>query len=186
MKIRSYIQKSYKRQLQLYFIASSVIPIAVSGFLLVGLFRYQAQKDLSRQDLHRQDQIASILSDAFALSENGIREVAEDPDIAAALMSGKVQSHNVYAALYRKTGELRDFATADIYSGGKRIYSTGSGTESRTLPTDFGLLRTAAANPAFRLQGRFRKMKDMPSSQFGKQGWTCSCRVPMERMKVFW
>lgn len=143
MKIRSYIQKSYKRQLQLYFIASSVIPIAVSGFLLVGLFRYQAQKDLSRQDLHRQNQIASILSDAFALSENGIREVAEDPDIAAALISGKVQSHNVYAALYRKTGELRDFATADIYSGGKRIYSTGSGTESRTLPTDFGILAKA-------------------------------------------
>lgn len=50
-KLNGYFRKSYRRQLQLYFTVAAAVPLFISGFVLVGLFRSQATRDLARQDL---------------------------------------------------------------------------------------------------------------------------------------
>ena len=143
-----YINKSYRRQLMFYFTLVSVVPLVLSGLLLVGMFRTRVHREFATQDLGKQQLIEQRLEEHFRSVEEVIAQIAEDDDIRKALTQGTVSSSNIYAALYRETQAIRSFSTVDIYAGEKRIYTTDRGTVSKTLPSDFGIIARLEAKPS--------------------------------------
>lgn len=143
----TYINKSYRRQLLVSFILLSTIPLLLSGWLLLMLFRIRVQQDFSIKDQQQETEIVGKLEETFDAFFRVIQEIEKDPEIAKALNRGQVQSSNVYAALYRETGAIRDVSVVDIYSGGKCIYTTDRGHTIKTLPKDFGILLRADQSP---------------------------------------
>ncbi len=143
----SYINKSYRRQLLMSFILLSVIPLLVSGILLLMLFRIHVQQDFAEKDMQQERLISGKLEDSFRTFRKVILEIEKDADIEKALRRGHVQSSNVYAALYRETGTIRDISVVDIYAGDKCIYTTDRGHTIKTLPKNFGILARADQNP---------------------------------------
>ena len=142
-----YINKSYRRQLMFYFTLVSVVPLVLSGLLLVGMFRTRVHREFAAQDLAKQQLIEQRLEEHFRSVEEVIAQIADDRDIRKALTQGTVSSSNIYAALYRETQAIRSFSTVDIYAGEKRIYTTDRGTVSKTLPSDFGIIARLEAQP---------------------------------------
>lgn len=142
-----YINKSYRRQLLFFFILVSVVPLLLSGFLLVGMFRARVHREFTVQDTAKEQQIEARLCEHFDEVEMVISQIAQDTDIEKALTQGSVSSSNIYAALYRETQAIRSFSTVDIYSGEKRIYTTDRGTVSKTLPADFGIIERLERKP---------------------------------------
>ena len=57
-----YINKSYRRQLMFYFTLVSVVPLVLSGLLLVGMFRTRVHREFAAQDLAKQQLIEQRLS----------------------------------------------------------------------------------------------------------------------------
>ena len=142
-----YINKSYRRQLMFYFTLVSVVPLVLSGLLLVGMFRTRVHREFAAQDLAKQKLIEQRLEEHLRSVEEVIAQIADDRDIRKALTQGTVSSSNIYAALYRETQAIRSFSTVDIYAGEKRIYTTDRGTVSKTLPSDFGIIARLEAQP---------------------------------------
>lgn len=142
-----YINKSYRRQLMFYFTLVSVVPLVLSGLLLVGMFRTRVHREFATQDLGKQQLIEQRLEEHFSTVEEVITQIADDADIQKALAQGTVSSSNIYAALYRETQAIRPFSTVDIYTGEKRIYTTDRGTVSKTLPSDFGIIARLETQP---------------------------------------
>lgn len=142
-----YINKSYRRQLLFYFTLVSVVPLVLSGLLLVSMFRTRVHRDFAAQDSAKQRFIEERLEEHFTSIEHVITQIAADQDMDRALSKGSVSSSSIYAALYRETQAIRAFSTVDIYAGEKRIYTTDRGTVSKTLPSDFGIIARLESAP---------------------------------------
>jgi HAMP domain-containing protein len=139
--------RSFRTQLLKSFFLVSVIPLLISCVLTVNLFRSKVARDIAASDIEEAERLNGKLTQLFDSFRAVTDQISEDAYIQQALTEGRVRIPSVYASLYRETEGIRNISTVDIYSGRNRIYSTGRGTEDKTLPLHYGVLKRASEHP---------------------------------------
>lgn len=140
-----FIRQSFKRQIFFIFLAVTLAMVIIGGILTVQGFQASIKADYQKNDIE-QDRILtqSLVSDLEMVS-NAANSIAENEILLSAVAGKKgVSSLSVYSALYENTRDIKDFATVELYTGGKCIFSTKSGYSSNYLPESYSVLKEAA------------------------------------------
>ena len=143
MKLFSF--HSFRQRLNAAFLVVSLVPLLICSALLLQIFRLRLQNDAAET---AQTQLDSI-SQSFDTLHAGFQEVLDSLQtnslVTKALFDGAAEDSKVYTQLFSATESVRSFARFDLYDiSGRWRYSTQTAPQSRTLPTNWGILSEAA------------------------------------------
>ena len=138
---------SFRRRLFGAMLLASLIPLLICTVLMVQITRLQMDRR-TQEEAERQSEILLESLDAVsdALVSSGERLLDSD-SVIHDLASGQGSRLKMNTMLFDATDSFRSYAVFDLYdAGGICRYST-RGSVSGDLPTDWGVLSGAAANP---------------------------------------
>ncbi len=140
-----FIRQSFKRQIFVIFLAVTLAMVIIGGILTVQGFQASIKADYQRNDIEQDRILTQSLASDLELVELAVNNIAGDEVLLSAVAGEKgVSSLSVYSALYEHTRDIKDFATVELYRGGKCIFSTTSGYATNRLPEGYSVLKEAA------------------------------------------
>ena len=136
---------SFRQRLNAAFLAVSLVPMLLCSGLLLQIFRLRMTSNAQQT---AQQQLAASCEALDTLHSGFLQTAASlqrDPLVAQALFDAEAEDAAVYSQLFNATESVRSFARFDLYDiSGRWRYSTQAAPESRSLPTNWGLLYEAA------------------------------------------
>lgn len=143
--MRNYIRKSFKRELLFCFILVAILPLIISSFFMIRIFKINIEMATQKEITIQLDNIEEILVEYFYELEVISQELQQNDLIIKSLCENDDQNPiKVHQALLTSTSELRKVAQFELYSrGGVCKYSTSTKTLNTTLPTYWGILKAA-------------------------------------------
>lgn len=162
--MKNWIKQSFKRELLTGFLGVSILPLVFSCLFLIHFFQMKADRDYQKITMEQVQAVNDAFSGLMDEIEKKSAGLTANSKIRDAVMqSGSFTNSEVYKILYQETSDLRELAQFDIYSlDGVCLYSTKSGMYQNTMPTYWGILKTAAAHGDELL---LQKSRDSQSSQ---------------------
>ena len=147
--MKNFIQRSFRRELLVSFLAVSVLPLIVCCVFLIQMFKVKVGRDFEKKDMELAGAVEQQLMMLFDAYHDAAEELCTDPLVAEALKKESFGKKNeVYRSLYGATAACREMAGFHLYNaGGSCLYSTGNRTYGQTLPVYWGILREAHAHP---------------------------------------
>ena len=147
--MKNFIQRSFRRELLVSFLAVSVLPLIVCCVFLIQMFKVKVGRDFEKKDMELAGAVEQQLMTLFDAYHEAAEELCTDPLVAEALKKESFGKKNeVYRSLYGATAACREMAGFHLYNaGGSCLYSTGNRTYGQTLPVYWGILREAHAHP---------------------------------------
>ena len=147
--MKNFIQRSFRRELLVSFLAVSVLPLIVCCVFLIQMFKVKVGRDFEKKDMELAGAVEQQLMTLFDAYHDAAEELCTDPLVAEALKKESFGKKNeVYRSLYGATAACREMAGFHLYNaGGSCLYSTGNRTYGQTLPVYWGILREAHAHP---------------------------------------
>ena len=140
-----FIRQSFKRQIFIIFLAVTLAMVIIGGILTVQGFQASIKADYQKNDIEQDRILTKSLASDLELVEIAANSIAENEILLSAVAGKKgVSSLSVYSALYENTRDIKDFATVELYTGSKCIFSTKSGYASNYLPESYSVLKEAA------------------------------------------
>ena len=125
----------------------TVIPLILCSVLLIVIFRTRMTESARQEAELLLDATADSLGALYRTTEQVGQSLAKNAFITDELESGGAFRQQVYFALYDATEGLRAHMQFDLYDAeGALRYST-SGRAAQSLPTDWGILYAAEAEP---------------------------------------
>ena len=139
-----FIRQSFKRQIFFIFLAVTLAMVIIGGILTVQGFQASIKADYQKNDIEQDRVLTQSLVSDLEMVSNAANSIAENEILLSAVAGEKgVSSLSVYSALYENTRDIKDFATVELYTGGKCIFSTKSGYSSNYLPESYSVLKEA-------------------------------------------
>jgi len=139
-----FIRQSFKRQIFFIFLAVTLAMVIIGGILTVQGFQASIKADYQKNDIEQDRVLTQSLVSDLEMVSNAANSIAENEILLSAVAGEKgVSSLSVYSALYENTRDIKDFATVELYTGGKCIFSTKSGYSSKYLPESYSVLKEA-------------------------------------------
>ena len=147
--MKNFIQRSFRRELLVSFLAVSVLPLIVCCVFLIQMFKVKVGRDFEKKDMELAGAVEQQLMMLFDAYHDAAEELCTDPLVAEALKKESFGKKNeVYRSLYGATAACREMAGFHLYNAdGSCLYSTGNRTYGQTLPVYWGILREAHAHP---------------------------------------
>lgn len=147
--MKNFIQRSFRRELLVSFLAVSVLPLIVCCVFLIQMFKVKVGRDFEKKDMELAGAVEQQLMTLFDAYHDAAEELCTDPLVAEALEKESFGKKNeVYRSLYGATAACREMAGFHLYNAdGSCLYSTGNRTYGQMLPVYWGILREAHAHP---------------------------------------
>lgn len=149
---RRYFQNSFRKRLFGAFLLCSLIPLLLSLLVLFSAFRGSRKEQVDKEGRESLKLIReSIIEEGDSITL-ALRELSDSVELKRALSEERKERAEVNRLLFSLTEGLRDTVRFDIYDKeGNLRYSTAPYLESRSLPTDWGILQraTRADSPVY-------------------------------------
>ena len=149
---RRYFQNSFRKRLFGAFLLCSLIPLLLSLLVLFSAFRGSRKEQVDKEGRESLKLIReSIIEEGDSITLS-LQELSESVELKRALSEERKEGTEVNRLLFSLTEGLRDTVRFDIYDKeGNLRYSTAPYLESRSLPTDWGILQraTRADSPVY-------------------------------------
>ena len=143
---RRYFQNSFRRRLFGAFLLCSLIPLLLSLLVLFSAIRGSRKEQVGREGRESLRFIRESLIEEGDGITLALQELSESVDLKRALSEERKEGTEVNRLLFSLTEGLRDTVRFDIYDKeGNLRYSTAPYLESRSLPTDWGILQRATS-----------------------------------------
>ena len=141
---RRYFQNSFRKRLFGAFLLCSLIPLLLSLLVLFSAFRGSRKEQVDKEGRESLKLIReSIIEEGDSITL-ALQELSESVELKRALSEERKEGTEVNRLLFSLTEGLRDTVRFDIYDKeGNLRYSTAPYLESRSLPTDWGILQRA-------------------------------------------
>ncbi|EHL14038.1 hypothetical protein HMPREF9624_01814 [Oribacterium asaccharolyticum ACB7] len=149
---RRYFQNSFRRRLFGAFLLCSLIPLLLSLLVLFSAFRGSRKEQVDKEGRESLKLIRESIIEARDSITLALQELSESVELKRALTEERKERTEVNRLLFSLTEGLRDTVRFDIYDKeGNLRYSTAPYLESRSLPTDWGILQraTRADSPVY-------------------------------------
>ena len=141
---RRYFQNSFRRRLFGAFLLCSLIPLLLSLLVLFSAFRGSRKEQVDKEGRESLKLIRESIIEERDSITLALQELSESVELKRALSEERKEGTEVNRLLFSLTEGLRDTVRFDIYDKeGKLRYSTAPYLESRSLPTDWGILQRA-------------------------------------------
>ena len=138
---------TFRNRIFLSMLLLTVIPLILCSVLLIVIFRTRMTESARQEAELLLDATADSLGALYRTTEQVSQSLAKNAFITDELESGGAFRQQVYFALYDATEGLRAHMQFDLYDAeGALRYST-SGRAAQSLPTDWGILYAAEAEP---------------------------------------
>lgn len=149
---RRYFQNSFRKRLFGAFLLCSLIPLLLSLLVLFSAFRGSRKEQVDKEGRESLKLIReSIIEEGDSITL-ALQELSDSVELKRALSEERKEGTEVNRLLFSLTEGLRDTVRFDIYDKeGNLRYSTAPYLESRSLPTDWGILQraTRADSPVY-------------------------------------
>ena len=128
--MKNFIQRSFRRELLVSFLAVSVLPLIVCCVFLIQMFKVKVGRDFEKKDMELAGAVEQQLMTLFDAYHDAAEELCTDPQVAEALEKESFGKKNeVYRSLYGATAACREMAGFHLYNAdGSCLYSTGNRT----------------------------------------------------------
>ena len=141
---RRYFQNSFRKRLFGAFLLCSLIPLLLSLLVLFSAFRGSRKEQVDKEGRESLKLIRESIIEERDSITLALQELSESVELKRALSEERKEGTEVNRLLFSLTEGLRDTVRFDIYDKeGKLRYSTAPYLESRSLPTDWGILQRA-------------------------------------------
>ncbi len=139
------IKRSFKRELLFSFIVVGLIPLILSGLLLVFVFDLQNRAENIKDASFALEKTRSAITECLSDTDDVMQVIVNTKNIKDGIdETDRWERNKVYKTLYETTAELRNNAYFKLYDAeGICKYSTDETSENGMLPTYWGLLREA-------------------------------------------
>ena len=149
---RRYFQNSFRKRLFGAFLLCSLIPLLLSLLTMFSAFRGSRKEQVDKEGRESLKLIReSIIEEGDSITL-ALQELSDSVELKRALSEERKERTEVNRLLFSLTEGLRDTVRFDIYDKeGNLRYSTAPYLESRSLPTDWGILQraTRADSPVY-------------------------------------
>lgn len=141
---RRYFQNSFRKRLFGAFLLCSLIPLLLSLLVLFSAFRGSRKEQVDKEGRESLKLIReSIIEEGDSITL-ALQKLSDSVELKRALSEERKERTEVNRLLFSLTEGLRDTVRFDIYDKeGNLRYSTAPYLESRSLPTDWGILQRA-------------------------------------------
>lgn len=149
---RRYFQNSFRKRLFGAFLLCSLIPLLLSLLVLFSAFRGSRKEQVDKEGRESLKLIRESIIEERDSITLALQELSESVELKRALTEEFKERTEVNRLLFSLTEGLRDTVRFDIYDKeGNLRYSTAPYLESRSLPTDWGILQraTRADSPVY-------------------------------------
>lgn len=149
---RRYFQNSFRKRLFGAFLLCSLIPLLLSLLVLFSAFRGSRKEQVDKEGRESLKLIRESIIEERDSITLALQELSESVELKRALTEEFKEGTEVNRLLFSLTEGLRDTVRFDIYDKeGNLRYSTAPYLESRSLPTDWGILQraTGADSPVY-------------------------------------
>lgn len=141
---RRYFQNSFRKRLFGAFLLCSLIPLLLSLLVLFSAFRGSRKEQVDKEGRESLKLIRESIIEEGDSVTLALQELSESVELKRALSEERKEGTEVNRLLFSLTEGLRDTVRFDIYDKeGNLRYSTAPYLESRSLPTDWGILQRA-------------------------------------------
>lgn len=138
-----WIRQSFRRQIFWIFLSVALILAISGGILTLQGYEARLRADYVRRDLQQAEAVNAQVTELLVLCRQALNSIARNQVIQSGIKAGTRAPRTVYGALYRETGEIRDYSVTEIYEGEICVYATSSQDRQRTLPLNYAVLREA-------------------------------------------
>lgn len=143
------VRKSFTREIFVGLLLVASIPAIVAGTCLVELFRTQLEYNYSKEAAEQANQVSETLVNYLSGIELTTDKIITNNNIISNIYnSDSWEKNKAYTALYRTTEGLRNYAGFNVYDkDGNCVFTTEINGGIESLPTYWGILKTAFAHP---------------------------------------
>lgn len=143
------IRKSFKRKQLVCFLAVALLPLLATSIFLTAIVKSKVESDYEKEVERQAEKADAALMQVFDSLWQTVELICGNKRITALIdETDSWERGRAYTEFYHETMEMRQYAQFDIYNrAGECVYSTGSRTGKRTLPTYWGILRAAEQTP---------------------------------------
>ncbi len=136
---------SFRQRLNAAFLAASLIPMLLCFGLTLQIYRTRMVASAQQSAQHQLEHALTTLDSLQAGFLTTAEILGQDKQIAQALFAEAADDSLVYDRLFAATEAQRTLARFDLYDiSGNWRYSTQTTPEEAKMPTNWGLLRSAA------------------------------------------
>ena len=149
---RRYFQNSFRKRLFGAFLLCSLIPLLLSLLVLFSAFRGSKKEQVDKEGRESLKLIRESIIEEGDRITLALQKLSDSVELKRALSEERKERTEVNRLLFSLTEGLRDTVRFDIYDKeGNLRYSTAPYLESRSLPTDWGILQraTRADSPVY-------------------------------------
>ena len=149
---RRYFQNSFRKRLFGAFLLCSLIPLLLSLLVLFSAFRGSRKEQVDKEGRESLKLIRESIIEEGDRITLALQKLSDSVELKRALSEERKERTEVNRLLFSLTEGLRDTVRFDIYDKeGNLRYSTAPYLESRSLPTDWGILQraTRADSPVY-------------------------------------
>ncbi len=144
MRLKGIVRHSFKRQLFWIFLSVTSALVILAGTFTIKGFRTSIKNTHEKMDREQEKVITSKIVDMLELSEKTLVMIRENETIRRSLSGAEENPQTVYTELYDLSSDIRDFATVDLFSDGKCVFSTGQIEAMKDLSEGYSILRDAS------------------------------------------
>lgn len=117
--MKNFIQRSFRRELLVSFLAVSVLPLIVCCVFLIQMFKVKVGRDFEKKDMELAGAVEHQLMTLFDAYHDAAKKLCTDPLVAEALEKESFGKKNeVYRSLYGATAACREMAGFHLYNAG--------------------------------------------------------------------
>lgn len=138
---------TFRRKLFLSMLLLTVIPLMVCSVLLNVVFRTRMTDTAAQEAEAMLGATADSLGGLLRAAEQVGDTLAGNAFVADELKNGAAFRQQIYSALYDATEGLRGLMQFDLYDAAGTLRYSTSGRAAQSLPTDWGILYAAQAEP---------------------------------------
>lgn len=143
-----FFRNSFRNRLFAAMLAASLVPLLLCTAMMVQITRLQMDSK-NESDAAEQSRILNQSMDAVSTGlASAVRALESSSTVTDALLRGQADRFQVNTLLFDATESARSFAAFDLYDkDGRCLYTTQGTPSSQPLPTNWGILYSAAQKP---------------------------------------
>lgn len=148
-RAESMIKRSFKRELFVCFVLVAMLPLLISDFSLLGVFKAKLSRDYEKDAMEQMKNIEENIVDFLNRMDMTLASLAGNDTILTGITeTDSWLRSKAYKQLYEETQGYRDYAQFNILNAeGQCMFTTSSANQKADLPPYWGILKVAYAHP---------------------------------------
>ena len=148
-RAESMIKRSFKRELFVCFVLVALLPLLISDFSLLRVFKAKLSKDYEKDAMEQMKNIEENVVDFLNQMDRTLESLTRSHTILTGITeTDSWLRSKAYKQLYEETQEFREYAWFHVFDlDGQCIFTTSSANQKTDLPPYWGILKVAYAHP---------------------------------------